>query len=215
MQPDVPISDYQLPEDVPVTVPSLLVRQRPDVLVAEEQLHAANAAIGVATAAMLPNLTLSGTYGVNNTSPGDLFAANSPAWSLGAGLTQPVFHGGTLYWQRRAAIDAHDAAAAQYRQTVLAAFEQVADSLRGLEHDAEAVASQTLAVESAEKALHLLQADYQAGIATYLQLLVADAQYLQARIGCVEAVAQRLQDTVALYVALGGGWWNAPPAERG
>jgi len=215
LQPDVPISAFQLPQDLPVTVPSLLVRQRPDVLVAEEQLHGANAAIGVATAAMLPNLTLSASYGVSNTSPGDLFAANSPAWSLGAGLTQPVFHGGTLYWQRRAAIDARDAAAAQYRQTVLAAFEQVADTLRGLEHDAEAVASETLAMESGEKAVHLLQADYRAGIATYLQLLVADAQYLQARIGWVEAVAQRLQDTVALYVALGGGWWNAPPAERG
>lgn len=214
-QAEVSLSDIRLPEDVPVTVPSLLVRQRPDVLVAEEQLHAANAAIGVATAAMLPNLTLSGSYGVNNTSPADLFASNSPVWNLGAGLTQPLFHGGTLYWQRKAAIDARDAAAAQYRQTVLAAFEQVADTLRGLEHDAEAVASQTLAVESAEKALRLLQADYQAGIATYLQLLVADTQYLQARTGWIEAVAQRLQDTVALYVALGGGWWNAPPPPRG
>jgi NodT family efflux transporter outer membrane factor (OMF) lipoprotein len=205
-QPPVALNDLVLPLDVPVEVPSLLVRRRPDILVAEAEVHAANAEIGVATAAMLPNLTLSASYGVNNTSPGDLFAASSPVWNLGAGLTQPIFHGGTLYYQRRAAIDARDAALAQYKQTVLAAFEQVADTLRGLGHDADALKAQTQAVETAEKALRLIQANYQAGIATYLQLLIADGQYLQAKTSYIEAVAQRLQDTVALFVALGGGW---------
>jgi NodT family efflux transporter outer membrane factor (OMF) lipoprotein len=204
------LADFRLPEDLPLSVPSQLVRQRPDVLIAEAELHAANATIGVATAAMLPSLTISAGYGAGATSLGDVFGPASVAWNLGGGLAQPIFHGGALYYQRKAAIDARDAAAADYRQTVLAAFEQVADTLRGLSHDADAINAQTEAVDTAEGALHLLQANYEAGIATYLQVLVADQQYLQAKIGYVEAVAQRLQDSVALYVALGGGWWNTP-----
>ena len=213
--PAIALDDVYLPEDLPVSVPSDLVRQRPDILIAEAELHAANAEIGVATAAMLPNITLSAAYGVNSTSLGDLFASNSPFWNLGAGLTQPLFHGGALYYQRRAAIDARDAAAAGYRQTVLDAFEQVADTLRALEHDAEGLAAQTEAVDTAQKALSLLQANYQAGIATYLQVLVADMQYLQAKTAYIEAESLRLQDTVSLYVALGGGWWNTLAGPRG
>jgi NodT family efflux transporter outer membrane factor (OMF) lipoprotein len=214
-QPSLALSDMRLPADLPLSVPSQLVRQRPDVLIAEAELHAANATIGVATAAMLPNLTLSGALGTNSTTAGNLFAPASVVWSLGAGVTQPIFHGGTLYYQRKAAIDARDAAAADYRQTVLAAFEQVVDTLRGLGHDADALKAQTEAVETAQKALLLMQANYEAGIATYLQVLIADGQYLQAKTGYVEAVAQRLQDTVALFVALGGGWWNTPAATHG
>jgi NodT family efflux transporter outer membrane factor (OMF) lipoprotein len=211
-QPTLALSDLRLPDELPVSLPSQLVRQRPDVLVAEAQLHGANANIGVATAAMLPNVTLTGALGANGTSLGNVFASNSPFWSAGAGLVQPVFHGGALYYQRKAAIDARDAAAAEYRQTVLGAFQQVADTLRGLSHDADTLAAETEAVETAEKALRLVQANYQSGIATYLQVLVADGLYLQAKLGYVQAVAQRLQDTVALYVALGGGWWNASGA---
>ncbi|HVW24448.1 MAG TPA: efflux transporter outer membrane subunit [Polyangiaceae bacterium] len=207
--------DLNTPDTLPLTLPSKLVRQRPDVLVAEAELHAANAEIGVATAAMLPNVTLSATYGVNNSSPGDLFASGSPFWSVAAGLTQPVFHGGTLYYQRRAAIEARNVAAAQYRETVLGAFEQVADTLRGLQHDGEALAAQIEAVETSERAARLVQANYQAGMGTYLQVLVADTQYLRAQLGYIEAAAQRLQDAVALYMALGGGWWNSPEATHG
>jgi NodT family efflux transporter outer membrane factor (OMF) lipoprotein len=214
-EPALALSDLRLPEALPVSVPSQLVRQRPDVLVAEAELHGANANIGVATAAMVPNITLSGGAGVNSTALGSLTSANSPFWSVGAGLTQPIFHGGTLYYQRKAAVDARDAAAAQYRQTVLEAFEQVADTLRGLTHDADTLAAQTQAVDTAEKAMRLIQANYQSGIATYLQVLVADEQYLQAKLTYVQAVAQRLQDTVALYVALGGGWWTVAAASRG
>jgi NodT family efflux transporter outer membrane factor (OMF) lipoprotein len=180
------------------------VRQRPDILQAEAVVHAANANIGMATAAMLPNLTLSASYGVGATSAG-----SGALWNVGAGVTEPVFQAGTLWYQRKAAIDAHDASLASYRQTVLSAFEQVADTLRGLQHDAESVRAQTEAVTTAEAAMQLIQANYAAGISNYLQVLVADGQYLLARIGYVEAVAQRLQDTVGLYVALGGGWWNA------
>jgi NodT family efflux transporter outer membrane factor (OMF) lipoprotein len=214
-QPALRLSDLRLPEDLPLTLPSQLVRQRSDVLIAEAQLHAANANIGVATSEMLPNLTLSAGFGVNSTTVGNLFASGSPFWSIGAGLTQPIFHGGALYYQRKAAVDARDAAAAEYRQTVLGAFEQVADALRGLSHDADALSAQTEAVETAGKAMRLIQANYQAGIGTYLQVLIADGQYLQAKVGYVQAIAQRLQDTVALYVALGGGWWNAPAASHG
>jgi len=209
------LADLQLPSDLPLSIPSQLVRQRPDILVAEAELHAANANIGVATAAMLPNITLSASYGFNNSSPGSLLSAGSPFWSLGAGLVQPIFHGGALYYQRKAAIDARDAAAAEYRQTVLAAFEQVVDTLRALGHDADSLSAQIVAVETSEKAMHLIDANYHAGIATYLQVLIADGQYLQAKTSYVQAVAQRLQDTVTLYVALGGGWWTTPAASHG
>ncbi len=203
-QPRIALSDIGLPKDLPVSLPAELVRQRPDVLVAEAVLHAANAGIGVATAAMLPNLTLNAGYGVGGTAAG-----SGAFWNLGGGLTQPIFNAGTLWYQRKAAIDAHDAAVAGYRQTVLSAFQQVADTLRGLQHDADALKAQAEALETAEAAMRLIQANYAAGVSSYLQVLVADGQYLIARLGYVQAVAQRLQDTAALYVALGGGWWNA------
>jgi len=204
------LADFTLPGEVPLSLPSQLVRQRPDVLTAEAQLHSANAQIGVTTAAMLPNITLSGTLGLANADGTQLFSAASGFWSLAAGLTQPLFHGGELYYQNQAAIDARDQAAASYRQTVLSAFEQVADTLRALGHDAETVQAQSRAVQSSTQALRLIQANYESGVATYIQVLLADTQALQAQLGYIQAKTQRLQDTVALYVALGGGWWNAP-----
>lgn len=213
--PPLRLSDFRTPRELPLAVPSSLVRRRPDILIAEATLHAATANIGVATAAMLPNLTLSATYGANSRTPDGLFGAGSPFWNFGAGLTQPVFHGGALHYQKKAAVDACAAAAAEYRQAVLAAFQEVADTLRGLTHDADTIAAETEAVQTSEKALHLFQANYEAGLATYLQVIVADVQYLQAKTGYVQAIAQRLEDTVALYVSLGGGWWTVPAASRG
>ena len=207
--PPVALDAVLLPKDLPLTLPSDLVRERPDILVAEAQLHAANAAIGVATAAMLPNITLSGSFGSNATSTGSLFAANSPVWNLAAGLTAPIFHGGTLAEERSAAIETREASAALYRQTVLEAFAQVADALRAIEHDGDLLAAQEKAVRASRETVRLLQANYQAGVATYLQVLAADVLLLQAQVGYAQAVGQRLQDTVALYAALGGGWWNA------
>ena len=204
------LGDFTLPGELPLSLPSQLVRQRPDVLVAEAQLHAANAQIGVTTAAMLPNITLSASFGLANPDGSQLFSAASGFWSLAAGLTQPLFHGGTLYYQNRAAIDARDQTAASYRQTVLTAFQQVADTLRALAHDAEALEAQARAVKAAAEALEIIHINYQTGIATYLQVLIADGQYQQAQLAYIQAKAQRFQDTVALYVALGGGWWNAP-----
>ncbi len=202
------LADITLPGDLPITLPSELVRQRPDILAVEAQLHGANAEIGVATAALYPSFTLSGTYGLNNTSMSDLFKSASSFWSLGANVAAPLFHGGALLSQRQAAIEGYQESLANYRQTVLSAFAQVADTLRALEHDAETLQSQSQALKAAEEALQLIQANYQAGIANYLQVLIANGQYHQAKIVYLQAVAQRFQDTVALFVALGGGWWN-------
>lgn len=207
--PQIDMVDLTLPADLPITLPSQLVRQRPDILTAEAQLHGASAEIGVATAALYPSFTLNGSYGVENTSFNDLFKNTSSIWSLGGNIAAPLFHGGTLRSRRSAAIEAYNQSLANYRQTVLGAFAQVADTLRALEHDAEVLQAQSEALSAAQEALRLVQANYQAGIANYLQVLVADNQYQQARIGYLQAQAQRFQDTVALFVALGGGWWNA------
>jgi len=207
--PQISLTDLTLPTDLPVSLPSELIHQRPDILASEAQLHSASANIGVATAALFPNLTLSGTYGVNNNSISDLFKSVSGFWSLGADLTAPLFHGGTLWFQRKAAIEGFQQSLANYRQSVLTAFAQVADTLRALEHDAETLQAQAQALDASEQALRLVQANYRAGIAGYVQLLIANDQYQQAKIGFLQARAQRFQDTVALFVALGGGWWNA------
>lgn len=207
--PEVALTDLTLPVDLPRTLPSELVRQRPDILAAEAELHASSANIGVATAALFPSFSLSGTYGVNSNSTGNLFKGSSSFWSVGADITAPLFRGGTLSYQRQAAIEANRQSLANYRQTVLTAFAQVADSLRALEHDAETVQAQSQSLRAADEALQIVQANYEAGVASYLQVLVANGQYYQAKIGYLQGVTQRYQDTVALFVALGGGWWNA------
>lgn len=206
--PQVDLADLTLPADLPITLPSELVRQRPDILAAEAQLHSASAEIGVATAALFPSFTLNGTYGVNNASIENLFKNTSSIWSLGGNLSAPLFHGGTLWFKRRAAIEGYNQSLANYRQTIISAFAQVADILRKLEHDAEILNAQSQSLSTAQEALRLIQANYQAGIVNYLQVLIAEDQYYQAKIGYLQARAQRFQDTVAFFVALGGGWWN-------
>jgi len=208
--PAIDLGKLTLPTDLPVSLPSELVRQRPDILAAEAQLHTASANIGVATAAMFPRITLNGSFGQASNSGSTLLQSSNSVWSLAADVTAPVFHGGTLWYQRKAAIEAYQSALGNYRQSVLSAFEQVADTLRGLEHDAETLDAQSRAVLAAADALKLIQANYRAGLAGYLQVLVADTQYHLASIAYVQGRAQRFQDTTALYVALGGGWWNAP-----
>jgi len=207
--PQVDLSDLTLPSELPITLPSELVRQRPDILAAEAELHSASAEIGVTTAALFPSFTLNGTYGQNNSSMNGLLNISNNFWSLGADVSAPLFHGGTLWFMRKAALEGYQQTLGTYRQTVLSAFAQVADTLRALEHDAEALHAQSQAVKTAEEALHLIQVNYQAGIVNYLQILIANGQFHQARIGYLQAQAQRLQDTVALFVALGGGWRGA------
>ncbi|HTY49306.1 MAG TPA: efflux transporter outer membrane subunit [Steroidobacteraceae bacterium] len=204
--PAIGFHDLKLPADLPVSLPSNLVRQRPDILAAEATAHAASANVGVATAAMLPSITLSGTYSANSTATSQLFAVDGRTWSFGADLAAPIFEGGTLWYRRKAAVENFTQAMALYRQTVLEAFAQVADTLQALEHDAAALQAEDEALRTADEALHLVQTDYAAGLNTYLDVLNADAQYHQALISEVQAAALRYQDTVALYVALGGGW---------
>jgi NodT family efflux transporter outer membrane factor (OMF) lipoprotein len=208
--PDIDLRDLSLPTALPVSLPSDLVRQRPDILSAEAQLHAASANIGVATAALFPSISLTGTYGAAGTGFGSLSAANARFWSIGPSATLPVFQGGALWYGRKAAIDAYRQSQASYRQTVLNAFAQVADSLKALEHDAEALQAQSDAVDAARDQLALLQANYGAGLVAYPDVLVADVEFHAATVAYLQALAQRHQDTVALFVALGGGWWNSP-----
>ncbi|WP_321899281.1 efflux transporter outer membrane subunit [Paraburkholderia heleia] len=213
--PELSLRDVTLPADLPQTVPSQLVRQRPDVLQAEALLHATSAQIGVATAAMLPNITLSAAGGLSGASPASIAQRMGQSWSLAADVAAPLFQGGTLWYGRKAAQEAYAASRAQYRQTVLAAFAQVADVLYALEYDAGALDAQSRALSAAQEALRLLRADYRAGTVDYLQILVADGQLHQAQIAWLEAAAQRLQDTVALYAALGGGWRDEPANGEG
>ena len=204
--PRIGLADLTLPANLPVTLPSDLVRQRPDILAAEANLHSAGAAVGVATAALFPNLTLNGSFGREDTSAGDLFTAGGSFWSLGGSVTAPLFHGGTLWFKRNAALEGYEQALAAYRQAVLSGLAQVADTLRALENDAGTLQAQAQALSAAEEALRLIQANYQAGMVNYLQILIANGQCHQAEIGYLQAKAQRLQDTVALFTALGGGW---------
>ena len=206
--PDIDLAALTLPQELPLSLPSDLVRQRPDILSAEAQLHAASADIGVATAAMFPSFTLNGGYGVATRNFGTQSAASGRFWSIGPSATVPLFQGGSLWYRRRAAIDAFQRSQDNYRQTVLGAFEQVADTLNALEHDAEYLQAQSDAQRAAGEALELLQANFRAGLAASVDVLVADVQFQQSRLGFLQALAQRYQDTVALYVALGGGWWQ-------
>jgi NodT family efflux transporter outer membrane factor (OMF) lipoprotein len=204
--PNFDLADFTLPNELPVSLPSDLVHQRPDILSSEAQLHAASAAIGVATAQLYPNITLTGSIGQEALSTAKLFTSASSIWSIGANLAAPIFQGGALEAQRQASINAYQAALATYEQTVLQSFGQVADVLQALNHDAELLRDQRRALESADASLRLTRTTYSAGNVSLLQVLDAQRLYEQARLGYVRAEAQRYLDTVQLYVAMGGGW---------
>lgn len=206
--PEFELDGLNLPPGLPVSLPSSLARQRPDIRAAEEILHAASARIGVATANLYPQLTLTGSYGSVATMVPDLFRSRTTVWNLGAGLLQPIFRGGELTAKRRAAIAVHDQAEAQYRETVLLAFQNVADVLRALEIDARTLKAEADAEAAARATLDLARQQFLLGGTSYLTLLNAERQYQQARITLVQARAARLSDTAALFQALGGGWWN-------
>jgi NodT family efflux transporter outer membrane factor (OMF) lipoprotein len=207
--PDFDLAALTLPVQLPVSLPSQLVRQRPDIQAAEARLHAASARIGVATAQLYPSITLSGSVGAAGLDGGHLFDPAGLVWSVAAGLTQPIFDGGTRQAERRAALALFKAAAADYRQTVLQAFGQVADILQALRHDADLLAAQQHALDLASEAVRLQRINYANGGIGILALLDAQRQYQQARLGYVRADTQRYQDTIQLLVAMGGGWWGA------
>ncbi|HWH84186.1 MAG TPA: efflux transporter outer membrane subunit [Burkholderiaceae bacterium] len=213
--PEFTLESLQLPTELPVTLPSALVRQRPDVRASEALLHEASAQIGVATAALYPQITLSGSLGAQSTELADLFKASSRVWSIGAGLLQPLFNGGALQAKKRAAEAAYDQAEAQYRQTVLNAFLNVASTLRALDGDAQSLAAQSEAASLAKESLDLVNRQYQLGAVNYLSILDAQRTYQQTRVALAQAQAARYADTAALFQALGGGWWNRDVADAG
>jgi NodT family efflux transporter outer membrane factor (OMF) lipoprotein len=206
--PAFTLDSLHLPEELPVSLPSKFVEQRPDVREYSALLHQATAQIGVATANMLPQITLTGSYGGEAGSFSNTFSPASGIWSVAASLTQPLFKGGQLLHQRRAAVAAAQEADANYRSTVITAFQNVSDTLHALQADAEALAAQDAAERTAAESLTLVQAQYQSGAASYLQVLSSEQSYQTAEIALVKARAQRYADTAALFQALGGGWWN-------
>jgi NodT family efflux transporter outer membrane factor (OMF) lipoprotein len=206
--PALSLDDLHLPEALPLSLPSRLVRQRPDVRAQEALMHQASAQVGVATAKLLPDFTISASIGTIATRIGDLFVPGSGIWNTGLNLLQPVLHGGELIHKRRAALAALEEAGAQYRSTVLAALQNVADVLRALEADGRQLQVQQAAKQVTQEALTIAREQFQAGAISYLSLLDAERNDRQASIALVKVRASRYADTAALFQALGGGWWN-------
>jgi NodT family efflux transporter outer membrane factor (OMF) lipoprotein len=202
------LSSLQLPQDLPVSLPSALVAQRPDVLQAEANLHDASAKIGIAIANRLPNIMLTASAGSSAAAMNQLFTSGTGFWGIGAAATAPIFQGGTLLHQERAAKAAYDEAAEQYRSTVLTAFQNVADTLTALEQDADALKAAAEAAAASKVTLDLAQRQLQDGYTGNLSLLNAEQAYQQALIILVQAQSNRYADTAALFQALGGGWWH-------
>jgi NodT family efflux transporter outer membrane factor (OMF) lipoprotein len=202
------LSSLQLPQELPLSLPSKLVEQRPDVRQAEENLHSASALIGVARANRLPNFTLTGDIGSMALAFGNIFAAGNGFRDVGGSVTQPIFEGGTLMHRERAARAAYVEADEQYQSTVLTAFQNVADTLNALQQDADGLKAAAAAKDAAAVTLDMARKQYQSGYANYLALLSAEQAYQQAVIALAQAQGNRYTDTAALFQALGGGWWN-------
>jgi NodT family efflux transporter outer membrane factor (OMF) lipoprotein len=204
----VQLGALQLPRDLPVTVPSLLVRQRPDIRAAESQMHQASANVGVATANMLPNLPLSASVGGQSLALASLFGPQTTVWSMAASVAGPIFDAGSLFHTKESKVAALEQASWKYRSTVMTAFQNVADSLRAIQFDAALLRAQVEAEKAAADSLKILQAQFKAGSTTLLTVVNAEQTLLTARTNRVKAQAMRYADTVALYQSLGGGWWN-------
>ena len=208
--PELTLNDFVLPGEIAASLPSELVHRRPDIRAAEAQLHAASAAIGVATANLYPNITLSGSLTQQALTPGGLFNGAAAAWTIAANLTAPLYDGGRLRAERRAAVDGYQAALADYRQVILRSFGDVADSLQALSNDDEQFNSQAVAAQTAAAARDLARRSYTVGNSGILDVLDAERSTAQAQLGLSRARAQRLIDTARLYMALGGT--PVPPA---
>jgi len=198
----------QLPPELPLSLPAKIIEQRPDVRVAEAQLHAANAQVGVAVAAMLPQFSITGNGGGNADEFAWMFRSGGPFSTIVGGVTQPIFEGGTLLHTKRAADAALKQAAAQYQSTVITAYQNVADTLHASLSDAEALAADVEAENSAKVTYDLTRRQMEVGYVNYLALLSAETAYNQALLTRVQAQAIRYGDSIALFQALGGGWWN-------
>jgi len=203
---DFSLAGFTLPSQVPVTLPSALVRKRPDILQAEASLHAATAAIGVATANLYPNLSIGATLSQSAPHIGDVLTPGFRGFDIFGGLTAPIFHGGTLKAEKRGAEDEARAAAARYRQTVLTAFGQVADLLQALGNDAQALADRQAAADVATRSLQLSRRSFEVGNSGVLQIVDTSRTYQRARLGLVDAQRRQYLDVARLYVATAGGW---------
>jgi len=206
------LASLKLPAQLPLSLPSKIIEQRPDIRAAEEQLRSANAEVGVAVAAMVPQFTITGVAGGTATQFAQMFRSGGPFWSLIGGVTQPLFAGGTLLHTKRAADEALREAAAEYQNTVLEAYQNVADTLHAMVSDADALAAAVEAERAAKVTLDLTNQRMQSGYSDSLTDLAAEIAYSQAVLNLVQAQATRFGDTAALYQALGGGWWNRSPA---
>jgi NodT family efflux transporter outer membrane factor (OMF) lipoprotein len=208
------LASLHLPTDLPLSVPSRLVEQRPDVRAAEAQLQAASAQIGVAVAARLPQFTINAAYGGISTTFGTMFANGNPFWSIVGNVAHTIFDAGTLLFRQRAAEAAFEQTAAQYRSTVITAFQNVADALYALQADAESLKAAVAAERAAKRTLDITLKQQEFGAVNYLALLSAQQAYQQTLITRLQAQANRLANTAALFQALGGGWWNRPSAAQ-
>jgi NodT family efflux transporter outer membrane factor (OMF) lipoprotein len=202
------LDSLQLPRELPMSVPAKLIEQRPDVMAAQAQLHAANAQVGVAVAAMLPQFSITGGAGGTATAFDWMFRSGGPFWNVVGGVSQPIFDGGTLWHRKRAADQALKQAAYQYQATVIAAYQNVADSLHASLSDADALGAAVEAENAAKVTLDLTRRQMDAGYVNYLALLSAETAYSQALLNRIQAQSVRFGDTVALFQALGGGWWE-------
>jgi len=202
--PQLTLNDFKLPPEIPAGLPAELVHRRPDILAAEAQLHAASAAIGVATAGLYPNITLTGTLTQQALTPGNLFQGAAAAWSIAAGLTAPLYDAGKLRAERRAAVNGYQAALADYHEVILRSFGEVADGMQALSNDDEQFNSQATAAQTAASARDLVRRSFAVGNSGILDVLDAERSTAQAQLGLARAKAQRLMDTARLYIALGG-----------
>jgi NodT family efflux transporter outer membrane factor (OMF) lipoprotein len=222
--PEFQLAELQLPAELPLSVPSELARQRPDIRAAEALLYQAGARVGVATANLYPQITLSATVGSLAANGGDLFSGGTGFYLLGATLTQPIFRGGELRAKRRSAVAAYEQAGAAYQEVVLQGLQNVADVLRALEADAQKLAERVEAATQARRLHEITAARYKAGGVSYYALLDAQEKLLATRLDQTQAIADRFADSAALFQALGGGWWHeqeqanaapaAPPGSR-
>lgn len=208
------LAKLSLPGKLPVSVPSALVAQRPDIRQAASVLHEQTANVGVATANLLPQITLTASYGRNGLTTAQLFTPQGIVWNLVAGLTQPIFEGGTLRAKQKEAIATMRAAAADYENTVVLAFQNVADTLDALQYDATTLAADQRAEAAAKSSLSLTRRQYRLGAVPFTAVLSAEQTYQSAVITRVQATAQRYADTAALFAALGGGWWHRHDVEK-
>lgn len=207
--PDLSLREFSLPHALPISLPSQLIRQRPDILAAEDTLHRASADIGVAEAARLPSFSISGEYAQQSTKTSDLFTKTANIWSIGANVSAPIFQGGRLRAREAEARERFAQAAAQYRSSVMAAFSEVANALQALQHDSDGYVAHRTALEAALANRDLARSQFEHGKVSELVVLTAEQQYQNAAQEQVQADVQRFTNVATLFHALGGGWWNA------